>query len=60
MTTPADILDALVAALDEDDLSEIRRTVLHLHTPEFDEVLRNEGTREVIAECLRGHLRQVQ
>jgi hypothetical protein len=58
MATPAEILDILVAALDEDDLSEIRRTVLHLMSPEFDtEELRNEGTREVIAEALRGHLR---
>ena len=62
MPTPTETLDTLLAALDEDDLSDIRRGVLYVMSPDLglDEEQRNEGTREVIAERLRRHLHRVE
>ena len=57
MLNPADIVLRAVAALDEDDLSEVRRTVLGLHQEPnllFEEQ-RNEAVRAVILEGLLAH-----
>ena len=57
MTSIADVIQRAVAALDEDDLSEVRRTVFELHQspPLLDEDERNEGVRAVILQILLAH-----